>query len=593
MKRKFLAALISIIMAASLAFSFTACVDGGNEPTPDDGGTGQSDPDDEQGDTEGEHTHTFADTWTFDAQNHWHAASCGHDERADIGAHVIEDGACTVCGAVLEGTEGLEYTLSQDESYYIVSGIGTATTKDIVIPSIYNDLPVAAIGDSAFSYCDSLTDITISYGVTSIGNAAFNGCTSLASIAIPDSVISISGFAFYNCSSLEYNTYDNALYLGNENNPYVVLIKAVNNAITSCQINSKTKIIYIEAFSGCTSLENITIPDGVTSIGDWAFSVCESLGSITISDTVTSIGDYAFSVCESLGSITISDTVTSIGDYAFNSCTSLKSITIGNGVASIGHAAFNGCTSLTNITLPDSVTSISDWTFIGCISLESITLPDSITSIGNSAFSDCTVLESIILPDSVISIGISAFSRCSSLTNITIPNRVTSIGEDAFRDCTSLEYNAYDNALYLGNENNPYVALIKTVNEDITDCQINNETKVIGGGAFSDCKSLTSITIPDGVTEIGDYAFSGCTSLTSITIPDGVTAIGDYAFRWCNSLESIIIPDSVTYIGAEAFGGCYSLERVYYTGNEEDWEKLVDGKNLGLEDVEIVYNYKG
>ena len=357
MKRKFLAALISIIMAASLAFSFTACVDGGNEPTPDDGGTGQSDPDDEQGDTEGEHTHTFADTWTFDAQNHWHAASCGHDERADIGAHVIEDGACTVCGAVLEGTEGLEYTLSQDESYYIVSGIGTATTKDIVIPSIYNDLPVAAIGDSAFSYCDSLTDITISYGVTSIGNAAFNGCTSLASIAIPDSVISISGFAFYNCSSLEYNT--------------------------------------------------------------------------------------------------------------------------------------------------------------------------------------------------------------------------------------------YDNALYLGNENNPYVALIKTVNEDITDCQINNETKVIGGGAFSDCKSLTSITIPDGVTEIGDYAFSGCTSLTSITIPDGVTAIGDYAFRWCNSLESIIIPDSVTYIGAEAFGGCYSLERVYYTGNEEDWEKLVDGKNLGLEDVEIVYNYKG
>ena len=225
MKRKFLAALISIIMAASLAFSFTACIDGGNEPTPDAGGTGQSDPDDEPGGTEGEHPHTFADTWTFDAQNHWHAASCGHDERADIGAHVFEGGACTVCSAILEGTEGLEYTLSQDESYYIVSGIGTATTKDIVIPSIYNDLPVAAIGDSAFSYCDSLTDITISYGVTSIGNAAFNGCTSLASIAIPDGVTSID----------------------------------------SC------------AFSGCSSLKNITIPDSVTYIGAEAFGGCYSL----------------------------------------------------------------------------------------------------------------------------------------------------------------------------------------------------------------------------------------------------------------------------------------------------------------------------
>ena len=570
MKRKFLAALISIIMAASLAFSFTACVDGGNEPTPDAGGTGQSDPDDEQGDTEGEHTHTFADTWTFDAQNHWHESDCGHDERADIGAHVFEGGACTVCSAILEGTEGLEYTLSQDESYYIVSGIGTATTKDIVIPSIYNDLPVAAIGDSAFSYCDSLTDITISYGVTSIGNAAFNGCTSLASIAIPDSVISISGFAFYNCSSLEYNTYDNALYLGNENNPYVVLIKAVNNDITGCQINNKTKIIYIGAFSGCTSLKSITLPDNMTSIGDCTFSGCTSLTSITIPDGVTSIGDWAFSVCESLGSITISNTVTSIGDYAFNSCTSLESITIGNSVTSIGDAAFDDCTSLTNITLPDSVTSISDWAFIGCISLESITLPDSVTSIGNSAFSDCTALESITLPDSVTSIGISAFSRCSSLTNITIPNRVTSIGENAFRNCTSLEYNAYENALYLGNENNPYVVLIKAVNQDITDCQINNETKVIGGGAFSGCDSLASITIPDSVTSIDSYAFSGCSSLKNITIPD-----------------------SVTYIGAEAFGGCYSLERVHYTGNEKDWEKLVDGKDLGLEDVEIVYNYKG
>ena len=261
MKRKILTALIAIIMSASLAFGFTACFVGSNETTPDDGGTSQTDPDDGQGgntdpdDGQGDagdgHTHTFADTWSFDAQNHWHAATCGHDERTDIAAHVIADGACTVCGAVLEGTEGLSYALSQDESYYIVSGIGTATAKDIVIPSIYNDLPVAAIGDTAFF-----------------------DCTSLENITIPDSVTSIGGSAFFDC----------------------------------------------------TSLENITIPDSVTYIGDYAFSLCESLASITIPDSVTSIGEGAFLNCTSLENITIPDSVTSIGEWAFSNCTSLKTV---------------------------------------------------------------------------------------------------------------------------------------------------------------------------------------------------------------------------------------------------------------------------
>ena len=310
--------------------------------------------------------------------------------------------------------------------------------------------------------------------------------------------------------------------------------------------------------------------------------------------------------------------VTAIGDFVFADCRTIKSMTMPDSLTSIGSGAFSGCASLESITIPDSVTEIGQYAFSDCTALTSIIIPDSVTETGHYAFSGCTLLESIIIPDGVTSISGGAFYDCTSLESINIPDSITSIGSAAFDGCYSLKYNKYDNALYLGNENNPYVALIKAVNEDITDCQINNETKVIGGGAFSGCTSLTSITIPDGVTEIGggvfgycrsltsitipdsvtsigSGAFSGCASLESITIPDGVTSIRNYAFYGCTSLESITIPDSVTSIGDEAFSYCTSLKTVYYAGSEQDWEKIVGiaGVNIILENAEIIFNYRG
>ena len=197
--------------------------------------------------------------------------------------------------------------------------------------------------------------------------------------------------------------------------------------ITGCQLEASGYLVIPEtiegklvtsiggAFSNCSSLTNITIPDGVTSIGDFAFNGCTSLTGITIPDSVTSIGSWAFHICINLTNITIPDSVTSIGDFAFWGCSSLTSITIPNSVTSIGKRAFEDCSNLTSITIPNSVTSIGVAAFRDCSNLTNITIPDSVTSIGSRAFENCTSLTSITIPKNVTDIGAGAFQGCKEL----------------------------------------------------------------------------------------------------------------------------------------------------------------------------------
>ena len=292
---------------------------------------------------------------------------------------------------------------------------------------------------------------------------------------------------------------------------------------------------YVNDIGKCKD-KKITIPSKylgmpVTSIGDWAFSDCSSLTSISIPDSVTSIGSAAFYGCSGLTSIDIPDSVTSIGSSAFYRCSSLTNISIPGSVTSIGSSAFYDCSSLTSISIPDSVTSIGHTAFWNCSSLTSISIPDSVTSIGDYAFWDCSSLTSISVPDGVTRIGDLVFDGCSSLTNISIPDSVTSIGNSAFSGCTGL-----------------------------TSITIPDSVTSIGERAFYGCSSLTSISIPDSVTSIGWWAFRNCSSLTSISIPTGVTRIGDYAFEDCSSLTSI------TYGGTKAQWKAITFWN-YNTGN--------------------------
>ncbi|MBE6926124.1 MAG: hypothetical protein E7461_04690 [Ruminococcaceae bacterium] len=457
-------------------------------------------------------------------------------------------------------SEGLEYTLNSNNKSYEVTGIGSCSDTEIIIPPENEGLPVTGIGDYAFNRCTSLTGITIPNSVTSIGEYAFEYCTSLTGITIPNSVTSIGDDAFRSCTSL-----------------------------TSLTIPNRVTSIGDSAFWGCTSLTGITIPNSVTSIGDYAFSMCTRLTDITIPNSVTSIGWHAFYKCTSLTGITIPNSVTSIYTNAFEGCTSLVRISVDgknpsyssdkfgvlfnksksrliaapgaisgaysipSSVTSIGDRAFYDCTSLTVVTIPDSVTSIGSCAFLCCTSLTRITIPNSVTSIGDSAFQGCTSLAGITIPNNVTSIGGSAFQGCTSLTGITIPSSVTSIGTSAFEYCTSL-----------------------------TGITIPSSVTSIGDGAFFNCTSLTSISIPNSVTSISDRAFQGCTSLTGITIPNSVIRIGDGAFEGCTGLTRIIIPNIVVSIGQNAFSGCTRLTDITYTGSVARWEAV--GKGSGWND---------
>ena len=496
---------------------------------------------------------------------------------------------------------------------------GTYYTGSLIIPETvtYNDViySVTSIGESALSGCSDLTSVTIPNSVTSIGEYAFSSCSGLTSITIPSSVTSIGNYAFWSCyvdrgnfinnSSLdaEANNYWGLSLLDSREDGFWIsngVLKKYGGSESTVTIPNNVTSIGEWAFLDCSRLTSIIIPNSVTSIGQEAFVRCTGLNSVTIPNSVTSIGRSAFSGCSGLTSVTIPNNVTSIGDGAFSNCSSLTSATIPNNVTSIGDGTFRFCSSLTEVTIPNNVTSIGDGAFRFCSSLTEVTIPNSVTEIGGSAFSGCTNLASVTIPNSVTSIGSSAFYNCSGLTSVISEIIVPfTIGSNAFKNVSSdcvlsvpngtkdtyiakgwttsefnggiiergfevdginYDYNSAKQAVVIASDNKYKGSIM--IPATVAYNGVTYGVKSIGDGAFSNCSNLTEVIIPNSVTEIGQSAFSDCSGLAEVTIPNSVTEIGKSAFSGCTSLTAVTIPNSVTKLSSFVFLNCSNLTEV-------------------------------
>ncbi len=339
-------------------------------------------------------------------------------------------------------------------------------------------------------------------------------------------------------------------------------------------------------------IRKAVIEEGVTSIGNDAFSVCTTIQSITIPDSVTSIGRRAFKSC-GIESITIPDSVTSIGEFAFSNCSSLKSVVIGDGITNISKNAFSDCDSLENISWGNNVKVISNDAFAKCKNLTTVDLPDGLTSIGASAFLLCENLKDVSIPDSVTSIDICAFMRCR-IERIILSSNLEYIGKSNFQG-TTIYYEGseeqWDKLCCDSGVDVQSYEIFYNYGQTKGQCGENafwsfdeetGELTITGTGEMTDYSSslipwynfvsdIKKVTIENGITSISKAAFMDCVILEKVVIPDGVNHIDESAFANCTSLKEITIPGSVTTFGKEAFKNCSNIVDIYYTGTVADW----------------------
>ena len=577
---------------------------------------------------------------------------CRHITQVSIPFSVINIGVFAFADchdlSVIEVDENNSVFDSRDKCNAVIN----KANNELIVGCKGTEIPssVTRIGAYSFYGCENMNNIIIPNSVTSIGDHAFAYCVSLVNLTIPNSVTSIGMYAFRTCRYLSiinskienpFNIAENVFY-NIPNNATLYVPVGTKNKYETCSGWTKCFKNVVEGYSYSTgdnikgytdegvemTFNVISIDDMTCQVGDgynsaidktWAgpvtipyeiegftvvdiashaFYGCRDLTEIDIPDNVTTIGEYAFRNCSSLTTITIPGKVTSIGKSAFESCSSLEKILLPYYLTSIGRSAFRKCTNLIGITIPDKVMSIEDYTFEGCSSLLNVAIPSSceVASIGRYAFDGCSSLTTIYLPNGLTAIGDYAFCGCSGLTSITVPGSVMTIGSNPFERCSGLASIKVDEENPKYDSRNNCNAIIETVsNSLIVGCKnttIPNSVIEIGTSAFSGCRNLTSISIPNSVLVIQNWAFSSA-DLTSINIPNSVVGIGYEAFRDCYDLTSIVIGSGLKNISDYVFFGCSSLAAIQwnaeialpakaFTQNFEEFEEYVKYVNPNL-----------
>lgn len=502
--------------------------------------------------------------------------------------------------------DDLEYVLTSDRTAYRVTGIGNLSSKDLVIPSMHQGLPVTSIDAGAFFGCKTIESIKIPASITSIGTYAFYGCSGLTAITVDE-------------GNTVYRSVGNCL-VDIASKTIILGCKASTIPVRDAGVTD----IGVGAFAYC-DVETITIPYGIYNIAAYAFYGCDDLTTLTISNQVKTIGVEAFSGCSALtGTLNIPNSVTSIEALAFYNCGGVTTLKIGSKTASIGSNAFLGCSGLKTITvlasnttykslnnclietasntlilgsngatIDSSVTSIKENAFSGCAGLTRITIPASVKTIGDGAFENCTGLTAVTINSGVTSIGEEAFAGCTALTSVSIPNSVTALGDSVFSGCSSL-----------------------------ASVTIGTGVKTVPHSAFAYCTNLESVTVPNTVTDLGAAAFFG-SGIKNVTLSNNIKMIRYGTFAACQNLDHVSVPTSVgniefgafagsglesveiqsythtdvsktfkNIIGSYVFYGCNQLDNIYFLGTQANWNSIEKNANwqFGADDAVVRFN---
>ena len=351
-----------------------------------------------------------------------------------------------------------------------------------------------------------------------------------------------------------------------------------------------------------SSIKQITVPVGVTKLGDNAFRECTKLESVELPETIETIGDSAFEDCYQLEHIELPKNLKNIEESAFRNCVNLKAIELPENLKKLRFNAFRGCHSLEKVNIPLGITAIEGYTFEECKSLKKIILHERIEKIFTGAFLNCQGLEEVEMKEGIKSIRAEAFSGCENIKSIKIPDSVEEIESKAFYSCKNLEEikmsegiryvetEVFNETKYyienLSDNNDIYIGkvLIKC-NRGSSDIKVKEGTRVIANGACAGKQNLISAELPESLICIGDEAFAECNELKNVNIPSKLEKIRSKAFYACN-IESVDIPETVSFIGFRSFENCVSLKEVKMSHTPEKVSACVFKNTLWLKNLQ-------
>lgn len=344
------------------------------------------------------------------------------------------------------------------------------------------------------------------------------------------------------------------------------------------RLEVKKGITSVGGFRYCFALQEVSLPEGLISLDEFAFMDCQKLQEIRLPKSLKTLGRGTFAGCHALPEIELPEDLETVGEGALMNCLSLTSVVIPASVTEMGDRPFSGDWALKTVEIKGNVPRLSSSSFSECDALQEVLITGSVGTIGDYAFMDLGSLERVQIASGLKTISEKAFIRCGSLTTVSLPDGVTTIGKEAFKDCVSLTtVNLPDSITTIGANAFNGTKLTGPLN-------IPSSLVSLGDNAFHGCSGITgTLVFPAAMENISTNVFAGCSGIEEIVLPRGVLTIGDGAFNNCSGVQRLWLTNSIQSIGANAFNGMKSLKKVYFSGTILEWETGIQWADKGYQ----------